>query len=110
MSLHPHPLNVLGVCPLTPPINAPGFGLTPFDMADVHIALYRLDLSRSARADNLEPFFMRSDADFIAKPLCHIYNIRVSGNMIPAIWKSAYVLPLKADLKTVFSPQLSKSC
>ncbi len=37
---------------------------------------------------------MRTAADFIAEPLCHIFNLTISENEIPSIWKSAYVLPL----------------
>ena len=73
---------------------APEFDLTPFDVAEVHRALQQLDLSESAGPDNLEPFFLRSAADFIAEPLCHIFNSTLSENKIPRIWKSAYVHPL----------------
>ena len=94
-SLHPHQPDVQGVCPHSP-VNAmaPGFDLTPFEVAEVHRALQQLDLNKSAGPDNLEPFFLRSAADFIAEPLCHIFNLTISENEIPSIWKSAYVLPL----------------
>jgi len=33
-------------------------------------------------------------ADFIAKPLMYIFNLSLVQNVMPSIWKSAYVLPL----------------
>lgn len=72
----------------------PGFDLAPFSVVEVHRELHNLDLSKSAGPDNLEPFFLRSAVDFIAEPLCHIFNLSLSENNIRRIWKSAYVLPL----------------
>ncbi len=72
----------------------PEFDITSLHVAEILRALQQLDLSKSAGPDNLEPSFLRSAANFIAVPLCHIFNLTISEKEIPGIWKSVHVLPL----------------
>ncbi len=37
---------------------------------------------------------MKSAVDFIVEPLTYVFNLSISSNKIPSIWKSVYVLPL----------------
>ena len=52
---------------------APGFDLTPFDLAEVYRALKQLDLGKSAGPYNLKPFFLRS----VTQNLCVIFLIEL---------------------------------
>ncbi|KAI4830607.1 hypothetical protein KUCAC02_002226 [Chaenocephalus aceratus] len=87
------------------PVNAPildseqcglenPFSFTPLTIGIVHEALSKLDPRKPAGPDNLEPFFLKISADFIAPPLTSLFNLSLSTNAIPKVWKSAYVLPL----------------
>lgn len=62
-------------------------------MVEVHRALKQLDPNKSAGPDKLDPYFLKSAVDFIAEPLTHIFNLTLSNNETPNLWKSAYVLP-----------------
>lgn len=75
------------------PIDTP-FMFSPFNVGAVHDALCKLNTKKSAGPDNLEPFFLKTAADFIAAPLTSLFNLTLSSNSIPKLWKSAYVLPL----------------
>lgn len=68
------------------------FTFFPFYVAEVLRA--QLDLNKSAGPDDLGPFFLRSAANFIAVPLCHIFNLTISDRKISDVWKSDYVLLL----------------
>lgn len=65
-----------------------------FSAEEVHRALLSLDTTKSAGSGHLEPYFLKLATDFIAQPLQCIFNLTVTTNRIPAIWKIAYVLPL----------------
>ena len=54
----------------------------------------KLDPKKPAGPDNVEPFFLKIAADCIAPPLTTLFNLSLSTNTIPKVWKSAYVLPL----------------
>lgn len=57
-------------------------------------ALKQVDPVKSVGPDKLEPIFLRSALDFIAEPPRYIFNLSLSSNEIPNIWKSAHVLHL----------------
>lgn len=44
--------------------------------------------------DQLEPYFLKLAAEFIAQPLSHLYNLCLLNNEVRSIWKYALVLPL----------------
>ena len=62
--------------------------------SEVCKALKCLDPKKSAGPDQLEPYFLKLAADFIASPLTYLFNLSLETNEIPLIWKSAFVLPL----------------
>ena len=72
----------------------PSFSFSPFTTLEVLNALKVLDSTKAAGPDNLEPHFLKIAADFIALALTHIFNLSLSTNTIPHVWKSAYVVPL----------------
>lgn len=53
-----------------------------------------LDIKKPAGPDCSEPYFLKTAADFIAKPLMYIFNLSLDQNVMPSIWKSAHVFPL----------------
>lgn len=63
-------------------------------VSEVHNALKKLDRSKAAGPDQIEPFFLKLAADFIAEPLSQIFNLSLISKNIPKIWKSAFVTPL----------------
>ena len=72
----------------------PSFVFRLFSVEEVCRALCSFDISKSAGPDHLEPYFLKLAADFIAKPLQYLFNLTITTNCIPEIWKVAYVLPL----------------
>lgn len=68
------------------------FGFRLFSVEMVRRALLSLDTTKSAGPDNLEPHFLKLAADFIA--LQCLFNLTITTNCIPEIWKVAYGLPL----------------
>lgn len=70
------------------------FFISPLSINKVHKALQELDTKKSAGPDNLDPFFLKLAADFIAEPLSYIFNLTIVENDIPKVWKSAHVTPL----------------
>lgn len=80
----------------TPPstLETEPFHFIPFNVTEVCRALKNIDTSKSAGPDKLDPFFLKIAADIIAEPLTYIFNLSLSQNSIPEVWKSAFVLPL----------------
>uniref|UniRef100_A0A3Q3IMY9 Reverse transcriptase domain-containing protein n=1 Tax=Monopterus albus TaxID=43700 RepID=A0A3Q3IMY9_MONAL len=70
------------------------FSFTSVPISEVHSALSNLDTRKAAGPDGLDPFFLKLAADYIAEPLSYVFNLSLSSNEIPVIWKSAFVLPL----------------
>lgn len=75
------------------PITCP-FEFMSVSVSEVHNALKKLDRSKAAGPDQIEPFFLKLAADFIAEPLSQIFNLSLISKNIPKIWKSAFVTPL----------------
>ncbi len=63
-------------------------------VSDVNKALKHLDMTTSAGPDNLDLCFLKQAAHCIAVPLTNILNLYLNTNVIPSIWKSAFVVPL----------------
>ena len=70
------------------------FHFNPVSISEVRSALKRLDSKKTAGPDSLDPFFLKLAADSIAEPLTSIFNLSLSTNKLPKVWKSAFVLPL----------------
>uniref|UniRef100_A0A3Q3BE22 Reverse transcriptase domain-containing protein n=1 Tax=Kryptolebias marmoratus TaxID=37003 RepID=A0A3Q3BE22_KRYMA len=74
--------------------NVTTFNFYPICITEVLKELKSIDTKKSAGPDNLDPFFLKLAAEFIAEPLAHIFNLSLISNKIPSVWKSAFVLPL----------------
>lgn len=74
--------------------NGQSFAFSPFTVAEVHKALKGIDPKKAAGPDNLDPYLLNLTADVIAEPLTYLFNLTLELNVIPSVWKSAYVLPL----------------
>ena len=70
------------------------FTFMPVSVSEVQTVLKQLDPKKSAGPDQLDPYFLKLAADFIAEPLSVIFNLSLVKNEIPNVWKSAFVLPL----------------
>ena len=70
------------------------FSFTLFTVEEVHRVLLSLQITKSAGLEGLDPLILKLAADFIAKPIQCIFNVTITTNHIPAIWKVANVLPL----------------
>ena len=57
-------------------------------------ALKEIDPKKSSGPDGLDPALLKLAANIIAEPLAYIFNLSLSSNVIPDIWKFAHVLPL----------------
>ncbi len=51
-------------------------------------------MTTSAGPDNLDLCFLKQAANCIAVSLTNILNLYLKTNVIPSIWKSAFVVPL----------------
>lgn len=64
----------------------------PFSVQEVHKAQKNID-PKSTRV-LIEPYILKLASDFIAKLLTYIFNLLVETNVVPRLWKYAFVLPL----------------
>ena len=44
--------------------------------------------------DNLDGKLLRVVADYIATPICHIFNLSLEESLCPQAWREAKVIPL----------------
>ncbi len=70
------------------------FNFMPITTAQVHKAIENLDTKKSPGIDKIEPYFLRLAADLVAEPIASIFNLSLTSNKIPKMWKSAMVIPL----------------
>lgn len=68
------------------------FGL--FQVSDVLQALSAIDPKKAAGPDGLDPFLLKTAAAVIAKPVTLLFNMSISLNQVPTIWKQAFITPL----------------
>lgn len=74
--------------------NIQTFNFTPFSTTEVAKALKDLDPNKSPGPDHLEPLFLKLASEIVAVPVCYIFNLTLLTNVIPKVWKSAFVIPL----------------
>ena len=75
-------------------LSAQQFHFKTVTVLEVRKALKELDPKISSGTDKLEPYFLKIAADLIANPVTYLINLSLATNQVPAIWKSANVLPL----------------
>jgi hypothetical protein len=66
----------------------------PFSSDIVHNVLIGLDASKSPGPDNIPARLLKTLADSLAKPVCHLFNQSISSGNVPAIWKTSTITPL----------------
>ncbi len=70
------------------------FDLVPVDTNEVVDALKKINIKKFAGPGGLAPYFSQIAAECIAEPLMHIFNLTIETEMIPTVWRAAYVTPL----------------
>ena len=70
------------------------FNFSPILVTDVLRALSTLDPKKSSGPDGLDPYFLRLSAMVIAQPITDIFNLSLSTQSLPEVWKQAHVSPL----------------
>jgi hypothetical protein len=70
------------------------FAFKQITSSDVCLALKALDVNKSSGPDHIAPLYLKLAAELISSPLTYLFNLSLSTNIIPRIWKSAFVVPL----------------
>lgn len=70
------------------------FDFEALQVQDVMQSLNSIDPKKVPGPDGLDPFLLKVAAPVIAEPITHIFNMSISSNQVPAIWKQAYITPL----------------
>uniref|UniRef100_A0A8C7Q8L7 Reverse transcriptase domain-containing protein n=1 Tax=Oncorhynchus mykiss TaxID=8022 RepID=A0A8C7Q8L7_ONCMY len=89
----PTPVNSTAPPTATRP-SLPHFSFSQIHSADVLKELQNLDPYKSARLDNLDPFFLKLSAEIVATPITSLFNLSFVSSEIPKDWKAAAVIPL----------------
>ena len=61
---------------------------------EVHSELCHLNISKACGPDNITPFLLKSSADYISLPLCHLFNKSLSTGTLPFDWISGNIVPI----------------
>lgn len=70
------------------------FDFEALKVQDVMQSLNSIDPKKAPGPDGLDPFLLKVAAPVIAEPIIHIFNMSISFNQVPAVWKQAYITPL----------------
>ena len=57
-------------------------------------ALQQIKVNKAVGPDNVPAWVLRDNASTLAAPLTAIFNTSLRDGVIPALWKTAYVIPL----------------
>ena len=57
-------------------------------------ALQQLNVNKAVRPDNVPAWVLRDNARTLAAPLTALFNTSLRDGVIPALWKTAHVIPL----------------
>lgn len=61
---------------------------------EVRVALNKLPSKRSFGPDLIPPYIFKACCDILVDPLCHIFNLCLSKNEFPSLWKTTKIVPL----------------
>lgn len=89
-----YPDSRLSIKSSEPSSTLPTFVFSPFLVSEVLHALQTLDPKKTAGPDGIDPYFLKIAAPIIALPLTDLYNLSISEEVLPDIWKQAFVSPL----------------
>lgn len=71
-----------------------GFDFKHIPSSAVLKALKEIDTRKSASPDGIDPVLLKLSAHIIMEPITYIFNLSLSSNDLPDVWKSVHVLPL----------------
>ena len=54
----------------------------------------KLDPKKATGLDGINAIFLKITSKVIAKPLCYIYNLSITTNTFPDMWKMAKIIPI----------------
>lgn len=63
--------------------NRSSFNFNSISVSEVQRALIQLDCRKSAASDQIEPHFLKTDANVIAGPIASIFNLSLHRGFIP---------------------------
>ena len=61
-------------------------------LEDVLKRLSSLHKSKSTGPDGIPAWILKEFCDYLAPPVCHLFNASIQSGFIPQIWKSAYMI------------------
>lgn len=64
------------------------------DPAEVDIRLSRIKIHKAPGPDGIPNWFLRDFSSFLCQPIAAIFNASIREGVVPAIWKSAEVVPI----------------
>lgn len=73
------------------------FNFNCVQTAEVMALLKSLPTHGSPGTDNLDSLVLNKTAEYIAAPLCHIFNQCIASGIYPSLWKEGKIIPLIKD-------------
>ena len=77
-------------CNLDPQGESTTYAIQPHE---VLVEVLKLNVTKSPGPDNLHPLVLKNLAEFVAEPLCKIFNMSLQEGKIPRDWKQAIISP-----------------
>ena len=79
------------------------FEFNSVEIKEVEKLLRSISKDNSAGTDCIDGKLLRIAVDYIALPVCHIFNSCLSNGTCPKIWKEGKIIPIPKDTKSTFS-------
>lgn len=89
-SLTHQPLSLLPYQPTTDIVSPP----LSFSPDEVRAQLRRLKVSKSTGPDGVHPRVLRTCAEQLCEVLCRIFNLSLSLEKVPVLWKTSCIVPV----------------
>lgn len=70
------------------------FHINSITVADFDCAIKKLKPKKAAGPDMIPPYILKGCADWLRKPLLHIFNLALQNATFPNLWKESLVIPL----------------
>lgn len=77
-----------------PFITSSAFDFSPFLVSEVLHDLQTLDPKKAAGPDGIDPYFLKIAAPIVAQSVADIFNLSISTQKLPVVWKQSFVSPL----------------
>lgn len=75
---------------------------------EVKKLLLSIDTEKPPGIDNWDGKLLKTVADHVATPVCHIFNLSLNSNIFPECWKEAKVIPLPKNTCAAFTGSNSR--